>query len=114
MLKNKLIEGPEVCWSIEPYEGVQENLEKASRVLIFSDYLQEEPDTPEALACVPSLQLSDIPKESEKVPTSLRDFNGAQLMTHDLFTNNVVYLEAALNLKPVPTHLLPLLPLFCK
>ena len=40
--------------------------------------------------------------------------SGANLLTHDLFTNNIVYLEAALNLRPVPAKLLPLVPLFCR
>ena len=76
--------------------------------------LQESPDPPEALACIPSLQLSDIPRQAESIPSVLSDLSGAQLLTHDLFTNNIVYLEAALNLKPVPTHLLPLVPLFSR
>jgi Zn-dependent M16 (insulinase) family peptidase len=32
--------------------------------------IQETPDTPEALQCVPTLQLSDIPKSITKVKTS--------------------------------------------
>lgn len=76
--------------------------------------LQETPDPPEALNCIPSLQLSDIPKEAERIPSSLTSTSGADLLTHELFTNNIVYLEAGLNLKPVPRNLLPLVPLFCR
>ena len=36
------------------------------------------------------------------------------MLSHDLFTNDVLYAEVALNLRPVPTHLLPLVPLFCR
>lgn len=76
---------------------------------------QETPDPPEALACVPSLQLSDIPKEITSVPTDITSSEGgATLLTHDLFTNNVLYLEAALDMRAVPTNLLPLMPLFCR
>jgi Peptidase M16C associated len=34
---------------------------------------QETPDPPEALNCIPSLQLADIPKEIAAVPTDISD-----------------------------------------
>ena len=76
--------------------------------------MQETPDTPEALACVPTLQLSDIPKEASSIPTALETSQGVQLLTHELFTNDVLYIEVALDMKPLPAHLLPLMPLFCR
>ena len=63
---------------------------------------------------MPSLQLSDIPREASTIPTDVTSINDATLLTHDLFTNNVVYVEAALNLRTVPADLLPLVPLFCR
>jgi Zn-dependent M16 (insulinase) family peptidase len=39
---------------------------------------------------------------------------GATILSHDLFTNDVLYLDMALDLRPVPAHLLPLVPLFCR
>jgi Zn-dependent M16 (insulinase) family peptidase len=39
---------------------------------------------------------------------------GSQLLTHDLFTNDVLYLDVALDMKAVPADLLPLVPLFCQ
>ncbi len=63
---------------------------------------------------MPSLQLSDIPTEASTIPTDVTSMNEATLLTHDLFTNNVVYIEAALNLRTVPAELLPLVPLFCR
>jgi hypothetical protein len=43
-----------------------------------------------------------------------RQVSGATVLSHDLFTNDVLYAEVALNLRPVPTRLLPLVPLFCR
>lgn len=63
---------------------------------------------------MPSLQLSDIPREASTIPTDQAALNDATLLTHDLFTNNVVYVEAAVNLRTVPADLLPLVPLFCR
>lgn len=76
---------------------------------------QETPDSPDALACVPSLSLSDIPKEISKVPTSIStSTDGITTLKHDLFTNDVLYMDIALDLTPVPMDLLPLVPLFCR
>ena len=76
---------------------------------------QATPDSPEALSCIPSLQLSDIPKQAAPIPTAVSTTAaGATLLTHDLFTNNVLYADVALPLTRVPARLLPLLPLFCR
>jgi Zn-dependent M16 (insulinase) family peptidase len=75
---------------------------------------QETPDLPEALRCVPSLQLADIPKRTSTVPTTLSEETGVSVLRHELFTNDVLYLEAALDLRPVPPSLLHLVPLFCR
>jgi Zn-dependent M16 (insulinase) family peptidase len=64
---------------------------------------------------MPSLQLSDIPRRAPAIPTDVASVSGgATLLTHDLFTNNVLYAEAALPLRGVPAALLPLVPLFCR
>lgn len=76
--------------------------------------MQETPDTPEALACVPTLEISDIPKEASTIPSSLEESQGVQLLSHELFTNDVLYMEVALDMKPLPADLLPLMPLFCR
>lgn len=58
---------------------------------------------------------ADIPTSITTVPTSVREApGGVTLLTHDLFTNDVLYLDVALDLRPVPTELLPLLPLFSR
>lgn len=36
------------------------------------------------------------------------------LLNHDLFTNDILYMEVALDMRPLPTDLLPLMPLFCR
>lgn len=96
--------------SLSPVE--LEALAKETEVLKVK---QETPDPPEALSCVPTLQLSDIPKTITKVPTTITTrSDGVTALTHDIFTNDVLYLDVALDLKPVPAELLPLVPLFCR
>jgi Zn-dependent M16 (insulinase) family peptidase len=75
---------------------------------------QETPDTPEALKCVPTLQLSDLNTKISTVPTDVTKIGGSTLLTHDLFTNNVLYAEVLLDMGGLPGHLLPLVPLFCR
>jgi presequence protease len=77
---------------------------------------QEAPDSPEALACMPTLKLSDIPREVTSVPTVVTPLAGgaATLLEHELFTNDVLYAEVGLDMRSVPQELLPLVPLFCR
>lgn len=61
------------------------------------------------------LHTADIPTTITTVPSTLREApGGVKLLTHDLFTNDVLYLDFALDLRPVPAELLPLLPLFSR
>jgi Zn-dependent M16 (insulinase) family peptidase len=73
---------------------------------------QETPDTPEALATIPRLGIEDLEKEVRTIPSESSDLDGAWLMYHDLFTNEILYLDLAFNLQAVPQHLLGYIPLF--
>lgn len=41
-------------------------------------WAQETPDPPEALTCMPSLQLSDIPKRAATIPTEISEVRAMQ------------------------------------
>ncbi len=73
---------------------------------------QETPDPPEALALVPSLQLSDIERENKVVPIEIIDAGEYKTLYHDIFTTGIVYLEVAFNLHGLPQDLLPYADLF--
>ena len=75
---------------------------------------QEAPDSAEALRCMPSLALADIPRKPTSIPTSMSSSHGVPVLSHELFTNDVLYAEALLDLRTVPAALLPLVPLFCR
>jgi hypothetical protein len=75
---------------------------------------QEKPDTPEALKCVPSLNVADMPLETADIPFSATPrANGVTLTTSDQPTNGVAYLSVLFNLDELPTEYYPYLPLFC-
>ncbi|WP_147819668.1 insulinase family protein [Salidesulfovibrio onnuriiensis] len=74
--------------------------------------LQEEPDSPEALATIPRLAVSDLDRENQNVPTEMKHVAGVSCYHHDLFTNGIAYLDFGFDLSGVPGELLPYISLF--
>ncbi|XP_073159325.1 presequence protease 1, chloroplastic/mitochondrial-like [Henckelia pumila] len=91
-----------------------EDLAELARATHELKLKQETPDPPEALKCVPSLSLQDIPKNPMHIPTEVGDINGIKVLQHDLFTNDVLYAEVVFNMSSLKQELLPLVPLFCQ
>ena len=54
---------------------------------------QEEPSTPEQLATIPMLELSDIDKKAKKAVYELREISGIKTLYHDIFTNGITYIK---------------------
>jgi Zn-dependent M16 (insulinase) family peptidase len=73
---------------------------------------QETPDSPEALASIPSLALADLPEAETPIPQREIPAGGPTCYAHDIGTNGIVYLDLAFPLDGVPDSLLPLVPLF--
>ncbi|MBA0698192.1 hypothetical protein Goari_021695, partial [Gossypium aridum] len=90
----------------------EEDLAELARATEELKLKQETPDPPEALKCVPSLSLHDIPKEPIRIPTEVGDINGVKVLQHDLFTNDVLYSEVVFDMSSLKQELLPLVPLF--
>jgi presequence protease len=72
----------------------------------------ETPDTPEALATIPTLRLADIARTVRAVPTSHAKIADTTVLTHELATNGIVYLDIGLDLGVLPADLLPWVQLF--
>ncbi|MDR1374871.1 MAG: insulinase family protein [Treponema sp.] len=60
--------------------------------------IQEAGDSPEALALIPHLSRKDLSPEIETVPRQILDGGGFPLLTHELFTNGITYIDLALPL----------------
>jgi presequence protease len=73
---------------------------------------QETPDSPDALATIPTLKLSDLEPKVKTTPCEEFDLGGVRSLYHDLFTNGIVYLDLGLDLHQLPQELLPYVPLF--
>jgi len=76
--------------------------------------LQEAVDPPEALAKLPALHLADLPREGKVIPSEEESVANTRVLTHDLATNGVVYLDFAFDLGVLPAELLPYMPLFSR
>jgi hypothetical protein len=76
--------------------------------------MQETPNSPEALATMPFLQLSDLEKENKTIPIEVIQIQDTTVLYHDLFTNGIVYLNLGFDLHALPKELLPLTEIFAR
>ncbi len=72
---------------------------------------QAEPDSAEALATIPHLQIKDLAKTETPVPYETKDI-GVTLHTQDLATRGIAYLSLCFSTKAVPTKYIPYLSIF--
>ena len=72
--------------------------------------LNEQPNSPEALAKLPQLQVSDLPEKPRHIPTTIEDIGGRALLRNDVFANGVNYFVLNFDLQGLPEHLWTYLP----
>jgi len=87
---------------------IEEVIETANKLKA----LQDAPDSPEALATIPSLSLDDIEKKNKSIPLEIQEVGKTPVLFHDLFTNGIVYLDLGFDLHGLPAELLPFIGLF--
>jgi len=73
---------------------------------------QETPDSPEALATIPSLRLEDLDRTNKLIPIEVSELSSNRILFHDLFTNGIIYLDLGFNLHRLPQEYLPYASLF--
>ncbi len=61
--------------------------------------LQSRPDSPEELAKIPTLRISDLSRENKKIPVESGEIEGVRSFYHDIFTNGVTYLDIGFDLR---------------
>jgi Zn-dependent M16 (insulinase) family peptidase len=66
-----------------------------------------EPDSPEDLASIPMVELSDIEPEAEALPLVEQEVSGVKVLHHPLFTNGIAYLNLWFDSSAVPEELIP-------
>jgi Zn-dependent M16 (insulinase) family peptidase len=73
---------------------------------------QETPDSPGALATIPSLTLADLPRQNKSIPRVVTETAGARTLLHEQPTNGIVYLDLGFDLHTLPPDLVPYVELF--
>ncbi len=63
---------------------------------------QGTPDSPEALATIPQLEIEDIKKTPDLIGTEVSEVNGVTLLYHPLPTRGIVYINAYFPLTDLP------------
>jgi len=78
---------------------------------------QETPDSPEALATIPSLDLADIPRQAPKLPCEVFSIQASEAVAsvglfHDLPTSSIFYFDVAFPFTTIEPRLLPYVSIF--
>lgn len=76
--------------------------------------IQAAPDAPESLATIPHLSRSDLEAKVDVVPRSLDAVGGVPVVSHELFTNGVSYLDWAFPVDLLDPDDYPYLPLLAR
>ncbi|HAK45989.1 MAG TPA: peptidase M16 [Spirochaeta sp.] len=62
---------------------------------------QEASDSEEELAKIPSLDIEDVPDKIRVINTVLDEVGGVPLYKHDLFTNGIIYIDFAIDIRDI-------------
>ncbi len=68
---------------------------------------QLSPDSEEAIATIPQLSVSDVNKDVERVETSVEKVDNYTLLHHNIFANDIAYVEMLFNIKDQPIEEVP-------
>ncbi|NES86215.1 MAG: hypothetical protein F6K10_35295 [Moorea sp. SIO2B7] len=118
-----LVLKPDRNWQLQDDQALAKRLEEVSsklsqeeleHIAIEAAELEAEagtPNPPEAVAKLPQLKVSDLPKKPEHIPTEIEELDGGvELLRNQVFANGVNYLHLDFNLKGLPSHLWVYLP----
>ncbi len=72
--------------------------------------LSGQPNSPEDLAKLPQLSISDLPDKPLQIPTTVEMVKGCPLLRNNVFSNGVNYLTLNFDLQGLPQHLWQYLP----
>jgi len=68
---------------------------------------QTSPDSAKALATIPQLEVSDVDKDEERIPQDVQPHGPATLLYHDIFSNDIGYIDFVFDMKPLSLELVP-------
>ncbi len=80
----------------------------AEQTIAFSEW-QSTPDTPEALAAIPTLTVEDLGDEPRETPSIITEYEGATLIDHPIPTGGITYTDIYFDASDTPSEDIPLL-----
>ena len=89
----------------EEKESIQKEFEALSK-------WQNEPNSEEAGASIPTLEISDIPESSDAVPMEIASEDGVEIIRHDMKTGGISYTELFFDASDFTEDEMAILPLF--
>lgn len=92
----------------------QEELETIREGALRLKSFQLEPDPPEAARSLPRLLRNEIPPRAERIATESSDIHSVPVLSHDLPTNGIAYLDLAFDVSSLADEFHPFLPLLGK
>jgi len=72
---------------------------------------QLSPDSKEALDTIPKLEVSDVKKKAEEIPTEVIEKNNHKIVKHDIFSNDISYIEYLFDTRMIKQEDISYLPL---
>ncbi len=87
-----------------------EQMKQLAADAVELERLNGQPNSPEDLAKLPQLHVSDLPGKPLSIPTTIETVNGRPLLRNDVFSNGVNYLVLNFDLQGLPEHLWQYLP----
>ena len=88
-------------------------LEGIARKQAELDAALDAPNPPEAMAALPQLHASDLPRKPRHIPTSVEKLpGGVTLLRNEVFANGISYLHMAFDVTGLAADLYPYLPLY--
>jgi Zn-dependent M16 (insulinase) family peptidase len=87
----------------------EQGLEELIRQTRELENYKEIPSTPEELKKLPLLKISDIKKEAEPFFNKEKNWKDVKTLHHDIFTNEIAYIEFLFSANHIPERLIPYL-----
>ncbi len=81
--------------------------QEVSKKLIALKKYQQKIDRPEDLEKLPHLKRQDLPEREVEIPCESLPLDRGEILLHDLFTNNILYIDIAFDISRVPQRHLP-------
>ena len=69
--------------------------------------IQNTPDSPEALKCIPTLEKGDLNTKAEFFPVEVMNTDGTETIYYESPTHGIVYMKYIFNMKTLPEELIP-------